>query len=283
MTKIPEPIKTLANKSLSKAADKFIDFVIKKHTGRSIKAFEAEGDIEADKIRTRWEKIEKPFWLQAEAVKMDRQYFNLGNTLIKTTPLIEAGKNKVSSDDDVFWGLLEHSKEISNKEIQELIAKIIAGEYNAPGTYSMSTLQTLKMLGKKELELFETIGSLIINDGQIPRQLFSLPASAKKFMDEIGVDFGSLQALQNLGLFLPNDMTRKMSYPEGKKFKLEYFENQILYTPVNTTIDEIKLPDFYSLSNIGGQIFTHLKPKKNSLYFRWLKENYRIPGYDIVK
>lgn len=208
---------------------------------------------------------------------------NLGNTLIKASPLIEASENNIAGDNDVFWGLLEHSKEISNEEMQELIARIIAGEYNVPGTYSMSTLQTIKMLGKRELELFETIGSLIINGDQIPQDLFSLPDSAKGFMEKIGVDFASLLALQNLGLFLPNDMTRKIPNPERKKFKLEYFGEYILFAPINETIEKVEFPDFYGLSDIGKQIFVHLKPKKDNLYFQWLKENYRILGYDLVK
>ena len=54
--------------------------------------------------------------------------------------LITSSENKISDENDVFWGFLEHSKEISNEEMQRLIAKIIAGEYNSPGTYSMSAL-----------------------------------------------------------------------------------------------------------------------------------------------
>lgn len=280
MNDIPRPIKKLVEESLSKAANKFVDIVFTKYTGKSIKVFEAEGDIEADKVKTKWEVLEKPFWLQAEAIKMSRQYNNLGNTLLKTAPQIEASENKVSGDNDVFWGLLEHSKEISNEEMQGLIAKIVAGEYNAPGTYSMSTLQTLKMLGKKELELFESVGSLIINSEQIPQSLFS---DIKDFLKEMGIDFGSLQTLQNLGLFLPNDMISTIPNPKREKFDLEYFGEHILFTPSNETIQKIKFPNYYALSDIGKQLFAHLKPKKNDAYFRWLKENYRIPGYDIVK
>lgn len=283
MDNIPEPIKKLAEESLSKAAHKFVDFVITKSTGKSIKIFEAEGDIEADKVKSKWEILEKPLWLQVEAIKMNRQYANLGDTLIKASPHIKSPKNDVDEDNDVFWGLLEHSKEISNEEMQELISKIIAGEYNMPGTYSMGTLQTIKMLGKKELLLLETIGSTIINGDQIPQILFSLPDSAKVFMNEIGIDFASLQTLQSLGLFLPNGMTRTIPNPERKRFKLEYFNESILFTPVNENIEKVEFPGFYGLSDIGKQIFRHLKPKKSDSYFLWLKENYRIPGFDIVK
>ena len=76
MTNLPQPIKDLGKATLSKVADKFVDFIITKYTGKSIKVFEAEGDVEADKVKTRWEVLEKPFWLQAEAAKMNRQYSN---------------------------------------------------------------------------------------------------------------------------------------------------------------------------------------------------------------
>ena len=67
----------------------------------------------------------------------------------------------------------------------------------------MSTLQTLKMLGKHELELFEKMCSLCISSEQIPQEIFSLPDNLKPLMNSLEVDFGSLQELQNLGLFLP--------------------------------------------------------------------------------
>jgi len=280
MDNIPKPIKKLAEKTLSNAANKFVDYAVTKFTGTSIKVFEAEGDVEADKVKTRWE-IEKPFWIQAEAVKINRQYSNWCNTLLKATPLIISKENKLPHDDDVFWGFLEHSKEISNEEMQELIAKIIAGEYNEPGTYSMGTLQTIKMLGKKELKLFEKIGTLIINEGQIPQELFHLPESAKKFLAQIGIDFGSLQSLQNLGLFLPNEMTNTIPNPENKNYMVPYFEKNILFAPADKNVVDITIPGFYGLSDIGKQIIKHLNTTENIEYFNWLKSNYNIPGYLI--
>ena len=76
-------------------------------------------------------------------------------------------------DNDFFWNTLEHAKSVSNEEMQELIAKIIAGEYNSPGSYSMNTLQTIKILGKNELEIFERISSALINVDRIPSKIFT--------------------------------------------------------------------------------------------------------------
>jgi hypothetical protein len=281
MDKIPKPIRDLAEKTLSNAANKFVDFVITRYTGKSIKVFEAEGNIEADKIITKWEKLEKPFWLEAEANKVIGQYTNLGNTLVKAAPLIKVPRNNLTEDSDLFWGLLEHSKDISSQEMQNLISKIIAGEYNVPGTYSMCTLQAIKMLGKNELELFERIGTLIINSDQIPQGIFTIPISVKEILKDISIDFGSLQTLQSLGLFLPNQMAINIQEWDEKEFMLTYMDESIKYLPTDSNIKEITLPSFYALSNTGKQIFQHLQPKKSDNYFIWLKENYKIPGFGI--
>ena len=283
MNNLPQPIKDLGKATLTKVAGKFVDFVIKKYTGKSIKVFEAEGDIEADKIRTKWEVLEKPFWLQAEAAKMNRQYSNLGNTLMKATSFITEEENKIEDDNDVFWGLLEHSKEISNEEMQELIAKIIAGEYNAPGNYSMGTLQIVKMLGKNELELFEKICCLLVSGDGIPQKLFNLEDDVKDIMNNISVDFGSMQALQSLGLFLPNEMTRSIQNPEKKNFQVVYFDKLLTFEPENENYQKIKLPNFYGLSIVGMQILKHLQPRYNEEYYNWLKLHYKISNYKLVE
>lgn len=109
MNYLPQPIIDLGKATLSKVADKFVDFVIVKYTGKSIKVFEAEGDIEADKVKTKWELLEKPFWLQAEAAKMGRQYSNFGNTLSKTALMITASENKITDDND-FLGVVRTLK-----------------------------------------------------------------------------------------------------------------------------------------------------------------------------
>ena len=229
---VPKVFTDLGQAVLTKVADKFVDFIIIKYTGKSIKVFQAEGDIAADKIMTRWEVLEKPFWLQAEAKKMNRQYSNVEKIVLKATPHIIATENKITEDNDIFWGLLEHSKEISNDEMQTLIAKIIAGEYNSPETYSMSTLQVIKMLDKKTLNIFEDICCFLINGDHLPAFLFSSGHSLEKFMKEKNIDFGKLQLLQSLGLFFPNPMTWNAEKQNIEDYALSYFSEKILYSTI---------------------------------------------------
>ncbi len=260
--------------------------VIDKLLGFKISEWNAQGGVIKKHILDGYDDA-KEKGLAIQYVSAFRSNTNLINIGARATKYIDSSKpSEVGMDNDVFWGFLDHAKGISNDEMQELIAKILAGEYNAPGTYSMSMLQIIKMLGKSELELFEKICSLLVNGYQVPQDLFSLPENAKGFMNELAVDFGSLQLLQSLALFLPNDMTESMENPEKKNFKTVYFDKVILFSPttpedVNTL--KISMPGFFGLSPVGKQLLKHLNPKANDDYFLWLKENYKIPNYKILE
>lgn len=260
--------------------------VIDKLLGFKISEWNAQGGVIKKHILDGYEEA-KEKGLAIQYVSAFRSNANLINIGTRAAKYIDSSKpSEVGIDNDVFWGFIDHAKGISNDEMQELIAKIIAGEYNVPGTYSMSMLQIIKMLGKSELELFEKICSLLINGHQIPQELFSLPENAKGFMNELTVDFGSLQLLQSLALFLPNDMTSSIKNPEKKNYKTVYFDKVIIFSPIepeDVNKLEISIPGFYGLSPAGKQLLKHLNPKPSANYFNWLKENYKIPNYKILE
>jgi hypothetical protein len=139
------------------------------------------------------------------------------------------------------------------------------------------------MLGKNELELFERMCGLLIDNERISEELFALGDNVKELMNKIGIDFGSLQILQSLGLFLPNGMTRSVENPEKKNFKIQYFDKQIVFTSENENFAKIELPGFYGLSIVGRQILKHLNPAYIEDYFVWLKSNYKVPKYKLLE
>ena len=260
----------------------FVDLIVLKLFGKSRAVIEAESKVEADKRSAIWFEVEKPLWLELETAKMQRQYSNLGKVIPQVIQLLTIEKSNISDNNDFFSAILEHAKDISNEEMQTLIAGIIAGEYNTPGTYSMSTLQSLKMLGKHELELFEKICSLLIDDELLPKVLFTGDKNVKNLMKNMKIDFGSLQTLQSLGIFLPNDMINTIPNNNKEEFVISYFDKKLIYLPQNENT-EIKLPGYYGLSIAGSQIYKHIKPVFSNGYYDWLKENYKIPNYVIKK
>lgn len=254
--------------------------VIDKLTGFRISQWAAEGEVRKQLIHDEYQKAKESGIVGMQYIENLRHTTNLIDTATKSAKYIDQEKpNEIKMDNDFFWNTVEHAKTISNEEMQELVAKIIAGEYNEPGTYSMSTLQTLKMLGKHELELFEKMCSLCINSDQIPQELFSLPDSIKPLMNSLGIDFGSLQTLQSLGLFLPNDMSQSLENPEKKNFAINYLGRVIRLKPTHETNFKIHLPAYYGLSNTGKQILKHLNPVFREEYYSWLKTNYKVSNY----
>jgi len=282
---IPKPIADLALRASSRPIDAFSELISLKFFGKTNARLKAEAENEYQKTIQKGEierEVSRSFIVEAETTKAVRQYSNMGNTLLKSAPLITSEKNTISNDNDVFWGLLEHSKEISNEKMQDLISKIIAGEYNSPETYSMSTLQTLKMLGKRELEMFERLSSLVVNGTQIPALLFLDSSNIRNILGEPSLDFASLQMLQNIGLILPNQMKRNLKNLSKAELGISYFDEKIMFKPLSDDVD-VTLPDFYGLSTSGEEIIKHLNPKKMQNYITWLKDNYKVTGYEVIK
>lgn len=66
---------------------------------------------------------------------------------------------------DRFVRFFEDAGNISDDQIQELWAKVLAGEIKQPGSFSLRTLDVLKNLSKTEAEIFRVIASYAISFG----------------------------------------------------------------------------------------------------------------------
>lgn len=257
--------------------------IIDKVTGFKLSEWAAEGEVRKKLIHDEYEKAKEGGIIGMQYIEYMRNTENLIETAVKSSKYIEHNRpNEIKMDNDFFWNTIEHAKTVSNDFVQELIAKIIAGEYNKPGTYSMSTLQILKMLGKKELELFEKVCSFCLNKNIIPRIVFALPKSAKNINKNGVLTFAKFQHLQSLGLFLPNPMSKNIKNIEMKNISFSYFDEIITFKPLKSNLT-LKFPEFYHLSESGKEIINVLKPEFVEEYVDWLKENFKIDNYKLIE
>ena len=104
-------------------------------------------------------------------------------------------------DFDWFIRFYEAVGNISNKEMQNLWAKILAGEISHPGTYSLRAIDVLKNFNKADAELFEKVClHSVCHDG-----IYFLPRY-DKFLEEVGISYFNIMNLSELGLIY-NDST----------------------------------------------------------------------------
>lgn len=256
---------------------------IDKWSGFKLSEWSAQSDVIKQQIRDGYEEA-KQKGLGIQYASAFRQEGNLLNVASKASTYVTKGfKREIGLEEDVFWNLLEHSKTVSNEDVQDLIARIIAGEYNQQGMYSMSTLHTLKSLGNKELDLFEKAGCLLVNDNHFPVNVFSITEDYETFLKEISIKYPDFQTLQALGLIHSNSGTREIANPEKKDLDINYFDRTLKFSPEADVegVVKIQIPSFYSLTPVGEQILQHLKPSPNETYYEWLKKNYKVRNYNL--
>jgi hypothetical protein len=247
--------------------------------GFKLSEWKAQGDIvKTQKQQEYKEASEKGLGL--EYVTAFRDKANVLNTLSKATDHVKENfVREIEFDEDVFWNLIEHAKTISQEDVQDLVARIIAGEYNERGTYSSHTLQVLKSLGRQELDQLEKLGCLIVNDNMIPVNLFEITDGYEAFIEKIGISFTDFQTLQSLGLVHNNSATREINNEVNNKLAINYFDRQLIFSPEKEVGGTVKIPSFYPLTETGKQILQHLAPSINETYCDWLKLNYKISSY----
>jgi len=253
--------------------------VIDKWSGFKLSEWNAQGDVIKQQIKDGYEEAKKN-GLGIQYASAFRQEGNLLMVAAKASEYVNKGfEREVGIEEDVFWNLLDHSKTISDEEVQDLVARIIAGEYNEQGAYSMSTLQVLKSLGKNELSLLEKVGALMMDGAQIPASVFQIREGFNDLLREIGVNYIQFQELQSLGLIHNNKLATQLTTEAFPKIKFEYFSNAIILEREENCPAKINTPQFYELTSVGKQIMGHLHPKENSVYLKWLIDNFKLPHY----
>lgn len=104
-------------------------------------------------------------------------------------------------DFDWFVRFYEAVGNVSNERMQEIWARIMSGEVNHPGSFSLRTIEVLKNLGQKDAELFEKICSCVICSGD-----YVFVPFYESYLDKSGITYSDIMRLDELGLMNSNGM-----------------------------------------------------------------------------
>ncbi|WP_435624511.1 DUF2806 domain-containing protein [Flagellimonas sp.] len=254
--------------------------IIDKATGFKISQWAAEGEVRKKMLHDEYEKAKSQGIMGMQYIEYMRSTENLLNTAVKTAKHLKSDEpNKIKMDNDFFWNLIDHSKSISTEEMQELIAKILAQEYTKPGSYSRKTLQILKSIDKEDLRTFEFFCSFLVDGGRFPAFVFSKGARKAWLVEHLPIYHSLFLELQNLGLFYHNVIHDHHDLALDVE-RISYFGRQIVLTKLNRhKTSGFNYPPYYSLSESGLDILTHLKPQPYREYFEYLIENIRVENY----
>ena len=144
---------------------------------------------------------------------------NMEDVTAKVLPHLNENAAPDSIKDDWIVNFFDKSRIVSDNEMQDLWARILAGEANAPGTYSQRTVNFLSDLDKAEADLFTKLCGFVLEiAGPVPL-VFDVQA---KIYNRHGIDFMSLQHLESIGLIKFNNLSGFVRQGLPKKFFLAY-------------------------------------------------------------
>ena len=132
-------------------------------------------------------------WLEEEAMRQK----NIEDITAKALPQLkeEANPNKV--EDDWIANFFDKSRIISDDDMQNLWSRVLAGQANAPGTYSKRTVNFLSDMDKQDAELFSKLCGFVWHVGFLVPLIFD--TSAEIYIDQ-GITFAGLNHLESIGL-----------------------------------------------------------------------------------
>ncbi|MGH1578482.1 DUF2806 domain-containing protein [Planktotalea sp.] len=110
-------------------------------------------------------------------------------------------------DPDWFSKWRISAQNVSREEMQRLWAKLLAGEVNQPGKFSMRAMEYLSNMSVDEADLLAKIGPFVTNGGIIKLD--------NKFLENKGITFSDLLTLEELALISSASSLGGISYKFG--------------------------------------------------------------------
>lgn len=152
-------------------------------------------------------------------------------------------------DFDWFMRFYETVGNISNEEMQELWARILAGEINQTQVFSLQTMDVLKNVGKEDALLFDKICQFsICSEGE-----YSLPRY-DEYLKQAEIQYSDIMRLRELGLiFNDASIALTVKLKNGMNFLMLNRELLLTYNIYDEQLDEFQVAQ-YPFTKVGNEI-----------------------------
>lgn len=150
---------------------------------------------------------------------------NIEEITSKALPQLNEAARPDTMDDDWVTNFFDKSRIVSDGEMQNLWSRVLAGEANAPGTYSKRTVNFLSDLDKTDAELFAKLCGFGWMVGDVVPLMFDTDA---EIYGKNGINFSALIHLESIGLIQFNSVAGFKRIGLPKWFKVAYYGKPLL-------------------------------------------------------
>ncbi|WP_206483235.1 TIGR03899 family protein [Thalassotalea sp. G2M2-11] len=210
-----------------------------------------------------------------------RKQQNLENIIQKAIPYCSSNEVTDRADQDWFNSFTALAEDISNNTMQELWAKILAGEIAAPGSFSLKSLSAFRNLSISEAKLLSKACALAVRDhsyrnmriisgaSQTPGlfNFFSKSREQHINLSQFGLAYSELLTLaDNHLIFIQETETSPIS--KGESISLNYNGS-----PFTIVADKNNcLLRFYKFTPVGSELAQLIGDNANQKYFNSIKQ-----------
>jgi hypothetical protein len=193
-----------------------------------------------------------------------RHQKNIESITLQALPHLNSGARPADVDDDWLTHFFEFSRNVSADDMQSMWARMLAGEFNAPQSFSKRTLRLAADLDRTDAKLFTSVCRVAVYirgyDSKSSTTLRPLvyPGPVRGIYSDL-IPLGSLGHLECIGLirfsYDPAGFHLPISAPT---FAVEYFGSEIIlragpYQPNGFPTGEVALTETgRELARIAG-------------------------------
>lgn len=218
--------------------------------------------------------------LKRDKLAAHRKLRNIESVLEKALNFCIEDNKDEQLDPDWFFNFVKMAEEIYSPAMQELWGKIFAVETSRPGSFSLRTLQTLKLLTHKDAQIFrhavtlasrrhgEQTPKLIIGYQQKPSvwSLFSLRTEHNLNLGKFGLGYPDLLSLMDLGLIYQSEIESGELAPNSAiEWKNSGQSFQLTARKPGTILI------YYKFTSTGAELFTLVGVNQPGIYLDELK------------
>lgn len=262
---LSKPANTLIEKVSDAVGGWFAPYQIKRFAKAEMEAalIKAQSEIEITDLHRRTAHR----FIEEEAQRQK----NMEDITAKAVLQLDENAKPDSIENDWLINFFDKCRIVSGDEMQALWSRVLAGEANAPGTYSKRTVNFLSDLDKYEAEIFTQLcGFVWIIHGFPTLLIFNERAEIYNSQE---IHFGSLRHLDSIGLiqFGAQKIVRR-NLP--KRFSATYYDRSLTLEMPNDSGDQLILGTS-DLTLIGQELVPICGSKPVDGFWEYVKDQWK--------
>ena len=239
----------------------------------------AKAQAEAEKIQAQ-AKIEVTD-LQRRAMQRfleeeGKRQANIESITQKALPLLGPESSPDKMSDDWITNFFDKCRIVSDKEMQQLWAEVLASEANSPGAFSRRTVNLLQDLDKQDAELFTAICAFGWRHSSYENLLYPAIFNLR---DSIYISkslyFSTLTQLDVLGLIRYDSLGGIRLGGQSKQITVSYLGRSVQVTFPADGENELKL-GYVVLTQAGQELARICNPQKVDGFFQYVIDYWKI-------